>query len=143
MKSSIWKRVIAVGCAISLTMAMTEFTVIADEAKEGSIIVVPDGETLDEEVLADEDESINEVDGALIGGQNNYESEPENEKRNKEESEAIDEVTLFDIEDYSFDTSEELVGAGDDYPSNLKSAAKDALVDPWNFYNRECTSFVA
>ena len=32
---------------------------------------------------------------------------------------------------------------GDDYPANLKAAAKDALVDPWNFYNRECTSFVA
>lgn len=32
---------------------------------------------------------------------------------------------------------------GDDYPANLKAAPKDALVDPWNFYNRECTSFVA
>jgi surface antigen len=32
---------------------------------------------------------------------------------------------------------------GDDYPANLKSAGKDALVDPWLFYNRECTSFVA
>ncbi len=32
---------------------------------------------------------------------------------------------------------------GDDYPSKYKSAAKDALVDEWNFYNRECTSFVA
>lgn len=32
---------------------------------------------------------------------------------------------------------------GDDYPTNLKNAAKDALVDPWTFYNRECTSFVA
>ena len=31
----------------------------------------------------------------------------------------------------------------DDYPSRLKSAAQDSLVDPWNFYNRECTSFVA
>ena len=31
----------------------------------------------------------------------------------------------------------------DDYPSNLKRARQDALVDPWNFYNRECTSFVA
>ncbi len=32
---------------------------------------------------------------------------------------------------------------GDDYPANLKAAAQDALVDPWRFYNRECTSFVA
>lgn len=32
---------------------------------------------------------------------------------------------------------------GDDYPAALKSAAKDALIDPWRFYNRECTSFVA
>ena len=31
----------------------------------------------------------------------------------------------------------------DDYPEELKTRAKDALVDPWCFYNRECTSFVA
>jgi surface antigen len=39
-------------------------------------------------------------------------------------------------------TSDATVGV-DDYPSRLKSAAQDSLVDPWNFYNRECTSFVA
>lgn len=32
---------------------------------------------------------------------------------------------------------------GDNYPSYLANAAQDALVDPWRFYNRECTSFVA
>lgn len=31
----------------------------------------------------------------------------------------------------------------DDYPSKLKNAGRDALVDPWLFYNRECTSWVA
>lgn len=31
----------------------------------------------------------------------------------------------------------------DDYPAYLKARARDALVDPWNFYSRECTSFVA
>jgi len=31
----------------------------------------------------------------------------------------------------------------DDYPANLKAGCQDCLVDPWNFYNRECTSFVA
>jgi surface antigen len=32
---------------------------------------------------------------------------------------------------------------GDNYPKYLGDAAQDALVDPWRFYNRECTSFVA
>jgi len=32
---------------------------------------------------------------------------------------------------------------GDDYPSNYKNAAMDSLVDQWNYFNRECTSFVA
>lgn len=32
---------------------------------------------------------------------------------------------------------------GDDYPTKYKSIALDAVVDEWNFYNRECTSFVA
>ena len=31
----------------------------------------------------------------------------------------------------------------DDYPEELKNGAKDSAVDPWRFYNRECTSFVA
>ena len=31
----------------------------------------------------------------------------------------------------------------DDYPLWLKTAPADSLVDPWNMYNRECTSFVA
>lgn len=31
----------------------------------------------------------------------------------------------------------------DDYPARLKNARQDSLVDPWLFYNRECTSFVA
>jgi surface antigen len=31
----------------------------------------------------------------------------------------------------------------DDYPTRLKTAPQDSLVDPWQFYNRECTSFVA
>lgn len=43
---------------------------------------------------------------------------------------------------------------GDDYPTSiyserygreidLKNSEQDSLTDPWNFYNRECTSFVA
>ena len=35
------------------------------------------------------------------------------------------------------------VYAADDYPSKYRNAALDAVVDEWNFYNRECTSFVA
>ena len=31
----------------------------------------------------------------------------------------------------------------DDYPARLKAARLDGLVDPWQFYNRECTSWVA
>jgi surface antigen len=31
----------------------------------------------------------------------------------------------------------------DDYPTRLRNAPQDSLVDPWRFYNRECTSFVA
>lgn len=36
-----------------------------------------------------------------------------------------------------------IVDASDDYPSKYKNAALDAVVDEWNFYNRECTSFAA
>jgi surface antigen len=32
---------------------------------------------------------------------------------------------------------------GNDYPTNLASPPKDSLVDPWKFFNRECTSLVA
>lgn len=33
--------------------------------------------------------------------------------------------------------------SGDDYPTNLRNASQDSMADPWLFYNRECTSFVA
>ncbi len=33
--------------------------------------------------------------------------------------------------------------AADDYPAKYKNAGQDTLIDEWNFYNRECTSFVA
>lgn len=33
--------------------------------------------------------------------------------------------------------------AGDDYPATYKNLAKDAVIDEWGFYNRECVSFVA
>ena len=36
-----------------------------------------------------------------------------------------------------------LYTTGDTYPEYLKTAPKDSIVDPWNFYNRECTSFAA
>lgn len=32
---------------------------------------------------------------------------------------------------------------GDDYPTYLKNAAPDSVIDPWRLYNRECTSFTA
>ena len=35
------------------------------------------------------------------------------------------------------------LAGGDDYPAKYKNAARDAMLDEWNFYNRECTSFVA
>lgn len=35
------------------------------------------------------------------------------------------------------------VQAADDYPDYYKNAERDAIVDEWNFYNRECTSFCA
>ena len=33
--------------------------------------------------------------------------------------------------------------AGDDYPATYKNLGKDAVIDEWGFYNRECVSFVA
>ena len=32
---------------------------------------------------------------------------------------------------------------GDTYPDKYKNPARDTVIDEWNFYNRECTSFVA
>lgn len=32
---------------------------------------------------------------------------------------------------------------GDDYPAKYKNVANNSIVDEWNFYNRQCTSFVS
>ena len=45
-------------------------------------------------------------------------------------------LTMFFVGSIAYNT-------GDDYPSDYKNAAKDAIADRWNFLNRECTSFVA
>jgi len=41
------------------------------------------------------------------------------------------------------DFTVQAVTSGDDYPTDLASAPRDSVVDPWLFYNRECTSYVA
>lgn len=42
------------------------------------------------------------------------------------------------------DSAGDLVASvGDDYPASLRVAARDSLVDPWGYYNRECVSFAA
>jgi len=51
--------------------------------------------------------------------------------------------TLAEGEDDLLATLQAASDRGDDYPANYKEPAKDAVVDRWNFYNRECTSFVA
>ena len=40
-------------------------------------------------------------------------------------------------------TDFEKAHASDDYPQKYKNYERDAIADEWNFYNRECTSFVA
>lgn len=39
--------------------------------------------------------------------------------------------------------SAQAYATGDDYPSEYKNPPIDTVIDRWNFYNRECTSFVA
>ena len=51
-------------------------------------------------------------------------------------------MTLL-ITPISMTTSANAAVLGDDYPTYLKSASPDSINDPWQFLNRECTSFVA
>ena len=53
------------------------------------------------------------------------------------ESEIVEEP---EIAEYNIDARSVV---GDDYPTKYKNYALDAVVDEWNFYNRECTSFAA
>ena len=43
----------------------------------------------------------------------------------------------------AFSVKASAYNTGDDYPQKYKNYALDAITDEWNFYNRECTSFVA
>ena len=51
--------------------------------------------------------------------------------------------TLADGQDDALATLQAASDRGDTYPSQYKNAGLDEMVDEWNFYNRECTSFVA
>lgn len=64
--------------------------------------------------------------------QNDLEADSEPDKVKKELANNA-EIALISERTYS----------GDDYPGEYRDLAGDAVVDRWNFYNRECTSFVA
>ena len=48
-------------------------------------------------------------------------------------------LTLLSV----FIVSQIVLAGVDDYPQKYKNKVLDAVTDEWNFYNRECTSFVA
>ncbi len=65
---------------------------------------------------------------------------------------AFDNEVLTEEKNYTNTTEDSTTAAGnispfyatgDDYPAKYKNAPIDSITDEWNFYNRECTSFVA
>ena len=154
----IWKTLLAAGCALSMLFTMPGSAVLAEELQEDAVIVSEaaqiDSEEadLDTEISADIDENAPDSGtyDAIELPADAVEEVPEmnepfpsaetDEAVTYEDEIAVDEIA---IEENASLESEEIVGAGDDYPANLKNAAIDAIVDPWNFYNRECTSFAA
>ena len=67
-----------------------------------------------------------------------------------DESIALNKYYICEWGDLTTSISENTAGenirnytTGDNYPAEYKNATKDSIVDRWNFYNRECTSFVA
>jgi surface antigen len=153
-----WKTLLAAGCALSMLFTMPGSAVLAEELQEDAVIVSEaaqiDSEEadLDTDISADIDENAPDSGtyDAIESPADAVEEVPEmnepfpsaetDEAVTYEDEIAVDEIA---IEENASLESEEIVGAGDDYPANLKNAAIDAIVDPWNFYNRECTSFAA
>ena len=153
-----WKTLLAAGCALSMLFTMPGSAVLAEELQEDAVIVSEAAQIDSEEADLDKDISVDIDENAPDSGTYDaielpadaVEEVPEmnepfpsaetDEAVTYEDEIAVDEIA---IEENASLESEEIVGAGDDYPANLKNAAIDAIVDPWNFYNRECTSFAA
>ena len=153
-----WKTLLAAGCALSMLFTMPGSAVLAEELQEDAVIVSEAAQIDSEEADLDTDISADIDENAPDSGTYDaielpadaVEEVPEmnepfpsaetDEAVTYEDEIAVDEIA---IEENASLESEEIVGAGDDYPANLKNAAIDAIVDPWNFYNRECTSFAA
>ncbi|MGF0070576.1 GBS Bsp-like repeat-containing protein [Streptococcus orisratti] len=62
---------------------------------------------------------------------------------NKLESKKTLNLSKFFMTSFAVSENSGSIARGDDYPSNLKNAAPDTVIDPWRLFNRECTSFTA
>ena len=134
-----WKTLLAAGCVLSMFFTMPESAILADELQEEAAIV-SDAAQVDSEEAVFETETT-EINADIV--ENASDPEMNDSFPSAETDEAIEYEDEIAAEESASLAGEEIVGAGDDYPAYLKNAALDALVDPWKFYNRECTSFAA
>lgn len=152
-----WKKVLAALCAAAMLMTAPGICVLADEIEQEEIIVSEAEQIPEEAWAAEEPEEITVEEAADNSEQIPVEGSAKAAEPAEIPEEAAADVSipaeepadtvqedssegLVDTQDF---VEEELVGAGDDYPAKYKNAALDSIVDEWNFYNRECTSFVA
>ncbi len=152
-----WKTILAAGCALSMLFTMPGSAVLAEELQEDAVIVSEAAQVHPEG--ADFETEAAEINADIADNASDSETYDETDKKLDAAIEEAPEIDVsipqaetdgvtapydeIETEDGSSFEGEEIVGAGDDYPANLKNAALDAIVDPWNFYNRECTSFAA
>lgn len=154
---SVWKKGLAVLCAATMLMTAPGICVLADEMEQEEMIVshadqVPEeawdvedseGNTVDEAVEDSEEIIVEDSTEMAEPVEFPEEASPDASSQSEEPADTAEEEGPETPADTLDTETEELVGAGDDYPAKYKNAALDSIVDEWNFYNRECTSFVA
>lgn len=142
-----WKTLLAVGCALSMFLTMPWSAVLAEELQEDAVVVSeaaqvnPEGADFDTEINADTVENASDSEtNEDINKTIDIAIEEVPEINDSFPAAETDETIAYEDEIVTEESgslaSEEIIGAGDDYPANLKNAAIDAFVDPWNFYNR-------
>ena len=130
-----WKKIMAACCAVVMLVTLPCVYVYADESKQEEVGIADTVEITEEQSTIDDFSDLNEA--TYVEAETPAEvTEAAETFEIAGNNETVDlEAAISDVE--------EVGGTGDDYPANLKNAARDSIVDPWNFYNRECTSFVA
>lgn len=140
MISQNFRKLLAALLAMTILAVSTPVNTYAAELKD-TISTVNEAQDEISEESGTEEEMPAEINSFSVSGNEIMEEHTTNEEAESTSEEIQSENIQEEV--ITEEISVDMAVYGDDYPAEYKNAAMDSVIDRWNFYNRECTSFAA